>query len=331
MYGGPNYAYAAPQGPSYGAQPQQPQYVYEGSALAPRKPPRSTRKRLNLFAISISLFLPWLLFCLIYAMLSFALHYSRPHICEAIAAIVGVVIGLMLAIQLLGVVRRTAGGEASGEASSDAPSWVLFFWISMLLALLLAVYFGNRNFWSNMQPYHDLRSLNTYDNIDPALHRGQEFMDAAEVIFHEGVALDLRKAVSFQNGETYCVAPISSGVAPNVPLNNYDFWAVGKNCCSGSNDFHCGDMQRTTHGGVRVVRDDERSFYRLAVQQAESAYAIKAVHPLFFHWVSDPTDHVDSLRRQGYRAYLIGLLAYFGFQFVLVVANIFLIKEGVHS
>jgi hypothetical protein len=305
------------------------------------------RQRMNLLAIGLSCFLPWILFCLLFAMLSFSWHYSRPHICEAVVAVLGVVIGIMLIHQLLGAFRRFV----AGEASTEAPSWGIFFWGSMMLALLLAVYFGNRNFWKNMQPYSDLRSLSDYNDVDPALQYGQEYMDAATVIFAQNVTLDFRKAASFKNSETYCVVPITGGILNNVPLNSYDFWAVGKNCCSGSKagpqtaytwspdasinadgametNFQCGDMNSEIHGGVRVVHDDDRAFYRLAVQQAESSYAIKAIHPLFFKWVSDPPQYVTSYRKEAYRVYLIGMIGYIGFQFILVFGHIFLIKEN---
>jgi len=190
------------------------------------------------------------------------------------------------------------------------------------VALLLGVALGDRNFWTHMQPYYDLTNLNSYQGVDPARMRGQELMDAGRVLFVPGTRLDLSRSMGFKNQDTYCVAPITGGaVQGNPPLASYDFFAVGKNCCSGNAaDFKCGLYNHpSAHGGVRLVRDEERAFYRLAVQQAQSAFAIKAVHPLFFHWVVDPMDEVASFRQQAYQFYLTAMFSHFGFQLVLVV------------
>merc|ERR1740123_2703950 len=146
-------------------------------------------------------------------------------------------------------------------------------------------------------------------------------MDAGRVVFSPGSSLDVSKAMGFRNEDTYCVAPVASGsVQGHAPLASYDFWAVGKNCCSGSaGDFRCGwyDAKRA-RGGVRMVRDEDRAFYRLAVQQAQSTFQIKSVHPLFFHWVEDPNAEIERDRLNGYRFVLIGMFGFFGFQMTLV-------------
>ena len=66
---------------------------------------------------------------------------------------------------------------------------------------------------------------------------GQQLLDAGIVQFAPGSQLDVKKSMGFKNGELYCVAPIVFGTASPV---SYDFWAVGKDCCSGSQaDFSC--------------------------------------------------------------------------------------------
>ena len=52
-------------------------------------------------------------------------------------------------------------------------------------------------------------------------------------------------------------------------------------------------------GGVRVTDDVDRDFYRLAVQQAQSAHAIKAVHPLFFEWTENALEQLTNDERVG--------------------------------
>eukprot|EP00415_Alexandrium_ostenfeldii_P004754 UN4754 len=151
--------------------------------------------------------------------------------------------------------------------------------------------------------------------------QGKEIMDAGRVQFIDGARLDLNRSMGFKNQDTYCVAPITTSFPHgDPPLTVYDFWAVGKDCCSGNaGDFKCGDWEDAkARGGVRVVRDEDRAFYRLAVQQAQSVFKVKAIHPLFFHWVKDPVADVSGFMQEGYKWYISGIFLHFAFQLLLV-------------
>eukprot|EP00419_Tripos_fusus_P014806 CAMPEP_0172741898 /NCGR_PEP_ID=MMETSP1074-20121228/128252_1 /TAXON_ID=2916 /ORGANISM="Ceratium fusus, Strain PA161109" /LENGTH=247 /DNA_ID=CAMNT_0013572315 /DNA_START=243 /DNA_END=986 /DNA_ORIENTATION=- len=206
------------------------------------------------------------------------------------------------------------------------PSWLMFMFLATLLAWSAAFVAGDVNFYQNMQPYFDLKNLNVYPDVDPAVMRGQMIMDAGRIDFTKNARLDLKRSIGFKNVDVYCVAPVSK--AKNATskdletLPNYDFWAVGVNCCSGNApDFHCGEFNSATaHGGLRLTRDDQRPFFRLAVQQAEAAYNIKAVHPLFFIWMKDPHAATESMWVEGVKEYMIGLFTHFSVQMFLVAS-----------
>lgn len=276
---------------------------------------RGQRQRINVISVGQALFLPWLLFCAVYAAMSFTVHYTKPMLCYAIvgaALVVVVACGLMALSVFLKKVHH----------EPHEPNWYIFVFLTMAAAWILGAILGDLNFWNYMQPYYDYKNLNTYSYVDPARMRGQQLMDAGRVSFTNTTVLDLKRSMGFKNLDTYCVAPITSSNADGVQaLASYDFWAVGLDCCSGNvADFACGEYANSkAHGGLRLLRDDQRSFYRLAVQQAESAYAIKAQHPLFFYWSEDPESEMESFREEGYKFYLIGMLVHFGWQLLCVV------------
>merc|ERR1740129_702615 len=136
--------------------------------------------------------------------------------------------------------------------------------------------------------------------------------------------------MGFKNLDTYCVAPVVSATngtasspstaSATAATPEYDFWAVGINCCSGHMpDFHCGEFYNSNaRSGLRLMRDDQRAYFRLAVQQAEAAYNIQATHPLFLYWMQDPSTEVSAYQDDAYKYLLIGVGAFFGTQLILV-------------
>merc|ERR1719148_511814 len=286
MYGGPLEAGAA------------------GSVFAPGK-----RRRMNLVAVCLNIFMPWFLFCTLYAALSFTFHYQHPTAAWGLVFL-GFFVSLVMAFLAL-----------RAKARDRDPMWYTFAALAFFLATCLAAVFGDMNFWYNMQPFYDIENLNTYPSVNPAREKGQQLMDAGRVYFADGTGLDMRKAMGFKNLDLYCVAPIVHG---DEQLATYDFWAVGVNCCSGvSSDFRCGEFNNPhARSGLRLMRDDQRPFYRLAVQQAEAAYNIKATHPLFFYWMQDPVAEMNAYKDDGFKYYLLGMFTHFAFNLFCVVCAV---------
>lgn len=284
------------------------------------KPPdlQWRRRRLNLVAIFVCLFVPWLLFCFMFWIFSFKLFYRLPALCYVFAFLLLAFV-LWLGVKALQAIKGKRDGETLHE-----PTWYVFLFLTSLLAWCLAAYFGYRNFSFGMEPYYGLQNLGNYANVDPAKTPGQQLMDGGRVVFQPGSHLDLAKSMSFRNNELYCVTPI---VSANYTLagapESYDFWAVGVDCCCGDTiraaNFQCGEYKNTqATAGLRLMRDEQRPFYRLAVQQAVSTYGIRANHPLFFHWVQDPIAASEAYRWEGHRQYLMGVYLHFALQLFLV-------------
>lgn len=287
-----------------------------------------SRKRMNVVPICLSVFIPWVTFCLFFAMLSFEMHYREPETCKIIVIIACIVfaLGCLADVAWMYYKRRT------GDAGMAQGSWLLFLCMSCLMAVIAGLVYGSHNFWEHSEVFYDITALNSYNSVDPARMRGQELMDAGRVRFVPGAHLDLTRSMGFRNLGTYCVVPITGGnVEGNPPLASYDFWAVGKDCCTSNSfggDFRCGAYDNPkARGGLRLMRDEERAFYRLAVQQAESAFQIKATHPLFFHWVEDPAEASYQFQRDAFQTYFIGMCAYFVLQmFTVYVAAACFVK-----
>uniref|UniRef100_A0A7S2JVN1 Uncharacterized protein n=1 Tax=Zooxanthella nutricula TaxID=1333877 RepID=A0A7S2JVN1_9DINO len=298
--GPPDYARGGAGGASLGL----PAGQATGNVFVPGK-----RRRLNLVAICANIFLPWFAFSAIYAGMSFSLHYQHPS--------------LAIGLAVLGLVAAAVAGAFAARARQrgQGEMWYTFFALALLIATVAAFAFGELNFSLNMQRFYDIENLNTYPSVNPARERGQQLMDAGRVYFADGTGLDMRKAMAFRNLDLYCVAPIVHG---EEQLASYDFWAVGVNCCSGvSSDFRCGEFNNPhARSGLRLMADDQRPFFRLAVQQAEAAYNIKSTHPLFFIWMQDPVAEMNAYRDSGFRYYLLGVFTHFAFNLCCTAAAV---------
>jgi len=267
--------------------------------------------------------LPWLFFCFIFAISSFDVHYKSPRLYQAILGISTLVV-LILSCAACSSIRIK-----HTYAEAPRPSWFVFLVITMVDALVMGSVLGNINFETNLQPYYAYQSLNEYYELDPTATMGKELSDAGRINFINTTTLDTGRSMGFMNYDTYCVAPISvRNPDPTMPnamaipkLASYDFWAVGLNCCSGTQaDFHCGDFSSiVSPSGLRLLRDDQQEFFMLAVRQAQAAYTLQVGNPIFLFYSSDATADMNSFRDEGLKYYLIGMLVHFAWQVLSVV------------
>lgn len=233
---------------------------------------------------------------------SFSVHYNMPLLCYTV-----VVLGFLLVLW--------TGKQLLDDVRNGEPMFAPFL-IFVLSAVAWAggVCIGQWNYVNYMRPAYDVQALDTYNGVNPNLQGGQSIMDAGQINFIEGTTLDRRRAMGFKNKDVYCVAPIvgpgfstnnltiTNGTVMTTPLmSNYDFWAVGTNCCGGGS-YRCGDWHDPeARGALRLMKDAQRPFFRLAVKQANVAYHIESRHPIFMHWLKDPAGEVAGYEDAGYK------------------------------
>jgi uncharacterized protein with PQ loop repeat len=235
----------------------------------------------------------------------------------------------VLTVGVFGALAQITRVKKHKETEEEhSPMWYNFLTACCFLAIIGGFILGMLNYTTNMEKYYSLNSLGTYTNINPAHVVGEQLVDAGRITFEKDVHLDLSHSMGFKDADMYCVAPI---VSPNTSKSTYwDFWAVGKNCCSGTAaDYHCKGFQDALNmGGIRLLNDADRPFYRLAVQQAEATYKITTHKPLFFLWEWEPIEWTEKLLSNAYRRIFYGIFAALVIQVFLVsVATLFFAKE----
>eukprot|EP00421_Protoceratium_reticulatum_P022666 CAMPEP_0168397532 /NCGR_PEP_ID=MMETSP0228-20121227/21114_1 /TAXON_ID=133427 /ORGANISM="Protoceratium reticulatum, Strain CCCM 535 (=CCMP 1889)" /LENGTH=297 /DNA_ID=CAMNT_0008411011 /DNA_START=92 /DNA_END=982 /DNA_ORIENTATION=+ len=274
--------------------------------LAAQKTPfMSNRRRVSIVVMLICLLVPIAMYAAVSAVISFTVHHSSPAFTWLVVFLGVLVVFLVSALAGTAIWMRYWLLDTTRE-----PYWYVFLAVTTLLAFVFAVFLGLTNWWNNTLPFLELQNLSVHPAVDPAMMTGRQLMDVGRVTFTPGSKLDLTHSIGFKNVDRYCVAPV---VPPSGVPDSYDFWAIGLNCCSGNaNDFHCGEYDsQAARSGLRLMRADQRSYYRLAVQQAEATYGLRASHPLFFYWMQDPDAELQSYRDDAGKYYLLGLAAVF--------------------
>jgi len=240
------------------------------------------------------------------------------------ALICGPLVGLVVCLWVSSVARLVFKHNmpARAKLANAACLW---------LGLLGGWYGGDQNFGHNMINHFTYQDSVSYMDIDPAVSKGQSYMDAGQVYFKEGTSVSKNDMVSFRSRTNFCAAPIvgqplrnqkglleveMEGDAVIPQSGTVDFWAVGTDCCDQSTrEFTCGQAANPrARSGMRMIREDFRPYYLLAVQEwtarmcptsgedntaaglakAAPLICLPARHPLFFTWVEDPVEEVNN-------------------------------------
>lgn len=289
------------------------------------QPVKPNRPRFCILPLLYCVLVPWAVFCAALWVRSFRLRYLHPGVAHVVEGVIWI-LALCLQFFALGRQARRIHGEKVD------PSWLNFVAVSVLVALVVAMLLGEHNFQANMEPYYDVVTLQTYVDVDPVNARGENLMDAGRLVFKEGSYLDLKHSMGYKDSETWCVAPVTTRHLDDnsTQLAVVDFWAIGKNCCSGSKggDFKCGSWStRFAHGGLRLLNEAELPFYRLAVHQAEAAFNLQVQHPIFLYWMPEPIEEVNAYSISGHRLFRHAVTFYFWFQLSLVFLAVLFISQ----
>lgn len=269
------------------------------------------RRRINCNAALNALFFPWALFLIVFCTASFYLHYESPFL-----------VLLLNGLALVGSLYCMYRSSSTPNPNRDRTFYSTYMAIACVIAVSLGWLLGDLNFWFNMQPAYNIEHLATYTNVNPSATTsqsgqqvptsGKRYQDAGKVYFEHNAMLDLRHAMSFKMGDLYCAAPI---VDPQCNGTcGFDFWAVGVNCCSEDvADFRCGEYSNpTAKAGLRLMHDEQRANFRMAVLKAQGVHKVTSTHPVFFHWLHDPVKEIDHIKRKGFRGFALAMIASFG-------------------
>jgi len=282
------------------------------------------KARIDGWLVLVKVIVPTAIFALTTAVLSFSLRFYLWW-CAWLAA---------LAFSLPSFYTLfLASKHFKANPTSSHGRWLRVLCVACFAAWVAGLVMGEVIYLRYMRRYYEMTGLNYYPVVDPSLS-GQSHIDGGRFMFQEGSRVETSRAMGVKVSGVYCVAPI---VNPTFTLSDgakqseWDYWAVGENCCSPvqpQEQWHCGEVDNhRARGAMRLMSDAARPFYRMAVQEAESTYHIKAKHPIFLEWVMDPAAKMASWREDGTRLYWEAFFAVLAFMaFFAVSASFYFTK-----
>lgn len=249
--------------------------------------------RMNIVPMFLNLFVPWAVFVFAMGLTSTKIMYSYPT-----------VVNFLLVLLLISWIVLVVAAIWA-RVYEPYPTWFTHFALSVGVAAILGYHFGMASYQQFGYKYHAIKDLKVMKDVDVGITPGSSLTDVGIVHFKAGHGLSPTLSWHFKSGSLYCVSPILSNLT--LPLNQqYDYWAIGKDCCSvAASDFRCGSWGNVgSKGGIREMSEGETEKFRLAVQQAESLFNIRAPRPIFLKWSADPSIEVDSWNRTVFQNFI---------------------------
>jgi len=289
---------------------------------------RPRRRRLNVLSIVQVMALPFVLFAMTMYLFGFWVHNNAAEWCWFFVVFC-MLLSMVFLYKAFKVYRqwRFDRWNVPWYLLNDDDTWFLYLGTTVFISCILGLVVGQAIYGSYTQSYYTLSLLHKYDSVDP-ISAGKAYLDAGAVNFAEKSYVDVTHAVGYKDGVVYCVAPIKLGTES---VANFDFWAVGTDCCTGfPGNFNCFEDRSDTsaHGGLRIVDDSEIPFYKLAVMQADGEFKenaeflkdgrLNSPNPIFFTWMKDPTKKVLSMWRDAVWTYLTSLAVFLFFEVAIV-------------
>uniref|UniRef100_A0A7S4T835 Uncharacterized protein n=1 Tax=Alexandrium monilatum TaxID=311494 RepID=A0A7S4T835_9DINO len=299
-------------GSTSGLSPEHEDYLHGMVHVAAQKV-QLLRRRWNTAGYMAAVLVPWAIFAGVLAVVSFPLRVQNQLLDDA--QLCFIVCSLALAVVLVFGFFAFVAWRRRTRYGFQEPTWFSFIFLAGLASWTFGIVLGRVNYRANLAPYYAVLDLNFYKEVDPAVNRGSELMDAGRITFAAGSYINRSMSESYRDGTIYCVAPIVSG---DKPLATYDFWAVGTGCCTDhSPTFHCGAYpMEAARSGIRLKNPSR--YYTLALEQAQAAFGIRSRKPIFVKWVADPSADIERLRGESRRFYVEWIFLDMAFQFVVV-------------
>lgn len=170
-------------------------------------------------------------------------------------------------------------------------------------AILLGVLVGMKIHLSELVDYWSYNGKRHYTNVAPD-EPAAAHSDASVLVFMDGSKPDSTRAMGYRRmGTVYCVAPVDvdASESDQNPSTDIQYWAVGKDCCSGQG-FTCEGAGKTGSRsgmvlskktgmdaiGEGILSNDELHYYQEAVKMGLSKFDMTSPeNRMFARFVND--------------------------------------------
>jgi len=281
----------------------------------------SLRERISASALALSILGPWIVFCVIFGWTS--LFYDENNMLMWLILACGVSASVILAVAGFMANRR-------GLRSVVRPdTWLFFLSVTVFLASVAGFDYGADNFAASVGPHAEYGDMAHFTDVDPDANISRAYIDAGLVTFRVGTMVKTDLSIGYKDGSVYCVVPITFN---NSVRQHYNYWAVGKDCCTGHpGDFHCGtrsDVLSEIYSGLRLLSESDRPKFDIALQQAEAHYGINASNSLLFYWSQDLNVSIEAFHTTAVQTCVFVVVGYLMFQTILAVCALFLYTQS---